>query len=530
MTQQGNLSEFLSWWNEFNFPGKELFTLQESGELIVHPFSGNKERVIAIINEDNAMASVKALSDKFSELELKLQELATEWECTEDKLKLIPKIDRLKDLVNTTHAVGDLKALAGQIEGWEAVLKEKQDNVHHARLAIVEAAEKLIDSEQWKETTQAFREFFEQWKTLGQGTKAKNDVLWNRLEEARNKFYERKRQYQEGVERELMQNLDLKMEMVEKAEALKNSTQWKETSEAFKNLMEEWKKTGRTVHDKNEELWNSFINAKNAFFDRKKEHFDQIQKEQTQNLILKQALLEKAEMLKDSTEWNATTQSYNELMEEWKKIGRVPAEFSDIIWEKLNAAKDHFFNNKRTHFDSVRTSLEDNLVKKRELLQRAEVLKNSTQWRETTLEMNDLMDEWKTLGAVPREHSNKIWEAFLAARRTFFDRKDAHFDDRRKFAEKQAQGRLQQTRSLVGKLEDEIKEEEEKIADFKNGLENISPGRKAEELRKHLTNLIAEGEQLIVKKREKLEQVKKDLEQSDRKSKDKNDSKKVEEV
>jgi len=519
MTQQGNLSEFLSWWNEFNFPGKELFTIQESGELIVFPFAGNKERVIAIINEDSAMATVKALSDKFAELEHKLQELAIEWNITEDKIKLTAKLERLKDLINTTHAVGDLNALAKQVAAWESVIKEQSDAVHQSRLAIVEAAEKLVDSEQWKETTQAFRDFFEQWKALGQGTKAKNDALWNRLEEARNKFYERKRQYQEGVERELMQNLDLKMEMVEKAEALSASTQWKETSEAFKNLMEEWKKTGRTVHDKNEELWNRFINAKNVFFDKKKEHFDQIQKEQTANLVLKQALLEKAEMLKDSTDWTQTTQAYVELMEEWKKIGRVPAEFSDVIWEKLNAAKDHFFNNKRTHFDSVRTSLEDNLVKKRALLQRAEALKNSTQWRETTLELNELMDEWKTLGAVPREHSNKIWEAFIAARRTFFDRKDTHFEDRRKYAEKQAEGRTQQTRNFVSKLEQEIKEEEEKLIDFKNGLENISPGRKAEELRKHLQNLIAEGEQLIIKKREKLEQVQKELSQIDKKGK-----------
>src|ERR1043165_6293669 len=130
------------------------------------------------------------------------------------------------------------------------------------------------------------------------------------MEEARNKFHERKRQYQEEQEKDMLQNLDLKLELVEKAEQHTNSENWKETTEIYKQLMEQWKATGHTMHDKNEELWKRFSDAKNNFFDRKKAHGERIHTEQESNYTAKLALVEKAEALKDSTEWNNTVQAY----------------------------------------------------------------------------------------------------------------------------------------------------------------------------------------------------------------------------
>ncbi len=521
MIKQSDKADFLVWWDELSFPGKELFNLKEGGELMLLSFGGNNERIIATINPDNASAAFKSLSDRFTDLENKLAELLAEWNTTEDKIKLSGKVERLKDAILHTNAVGALDALLKQVMELENSIQTLSQEIYQAKLAIVEQAEKLIHSEDWKETTQAFREFVDQWKVIGHVVKAKNDALWTRLEEARNKFYERKRQHQEMQEQELMQNLDKKMELVEKAENLIESKKWKDTSEVYRTLMEQWKAIGRTTHDKNEELWNRFIAAKNTFFESKKEHFDKIQKEQDENYRLKSALLEKAEELKDSTDWAPATQAYAEILTEWKKIGRVPADKGDELWDKFNLAKDHFFNAKQAHFNVVRASLEENLVKKRELLQRAESLKNSSKWREATIELNELMDEWKKIGSVPREHSDKIWEAFINARRHFFDKKDAHFEDRRKLAEKQIESRSSHTRSLINKLLEEIKEEEEKLTDFREGLENITPGHKAEELRKHLQNLIAEGEVTIKRKQEKLESVRKEIEQMEAKVKPK---------
>ncbi|MGC4058294.1 MAG: DUF349 domain-containing protein [Chitinophagaceae bacterium] len=117
--------------------------------------------------------------------------------------------------------------------------------------------------------------------------KKRNDALWDKLEKIKEHFFEEKRQHQEDISKEMLQNLDLKMELVDKAEALADSENWKETTEIFKQLMEDWKKTGRTIPDKNEALWQRFIAAKNNFYDRKKIHTDQIKVEQEANYAIK---------------------------------------------------------------------------------------------------------------------------------------------------------------------------------------------------------------------------------------------------
>ncbi len=518
MAAEPNQMTLQTWWEEISFNGKEQYQLKENGELVLQPLHNNKERVIATFSTENADTILKALKDKFSEVDGKIKELETEWVAADDKLKLIGKVDRLKEYILHTNAIGDYDKLFQVINDWENSIQTLTEDNYKAKLKLVEQAEEVIASESWKETTNVLRDITEQWKKIGFLDKKRNDELWSRLEEARNKFFERKRTNHEEHEKEMLQNLDLKMELVEKAEGLAQSEDWKDTSEVFRQLMEQWKNTGRTIPEKNEELWNRFITAKNTFYDRKKEHFESIQQEQEANYLVKLSLVEKAEAMKDSTNWSGTAQAFSDIMEEWKNIGRVPAEKADELWNRLIASKEHFFNAKRQHFETFKLSLEDNLAQKMALLKRAEELKNSTRWHEATDEMNEMMVEWKKVGAVPREHSNTIWEQFLAARKYFFERKDANRERRKQHAERQFGQRINQSHSFLHRLEDELREEEEKLADFKNGLENITPGRKERELREHLTKLIEQTEMSVKRKLEKIDDVKKQLEELESKS------------
>lgn len=512
-------SPMQAWWENVDLQTKEYCSLKEDGELVLKTTPHYSERVIASLTIENAEAALNALKEKFPEVEAKVTELDQEWKEADDRLKLIGKVARLKDYLLHTNAIGNFEALFQSITGWEKEIDELTEQNYKARAALVMQAEELaMHSETWKETSLVFKEIGDQWKSIGFVDKTRNDELWNRLEQARDKFFERKRQYQEEHEKELLQNLDLKMELVEKAEQTAATDHWKENTEIFRQLMDQWKSIGRTVHDKNEELWNRFILAKNSFYERKRIHFEQIQAEQEANYALKLALVEQAEEMKESTDWNKTSQAYAALMDEWKKIGRVPAERSDELWDRLNAAKDHFFNGKRQHFETVRVSQEDNYAQKLALLKRAEALKTSSQWRETTAEMNELLDEWKKIGPVPREHINTLWEQFIAARKFFFDRKDADREKRKKHAEKQTQYKLDQSRSFLHKLEQELKEEEERVVDFKEALQNITPGNKAEELRNHLTKLIQQSETRLIQKAEKIKTVMQELEEIEKKN------------
>jgi hypothetical protein len=516
LTQTNALAD---WWNNADFPGKEFCTLHENGDLALRKTDLHAERTIASLTLDNADAVLKALTEKFPEVEARGNELQHEWDAADDKLKLIGKVSRHREYLMHTNAIGDFDILFHQVDEWEKVLSSLISNNYTEKLALIEKAEKLVDSDNWKDTTNQLKEIGEEWKAIGFVDKQRNDDLWNRLEEARTKFFDRKRGHQEDQEKEMLQNLDLKMELVEKAESLAASENWKEATETFKQLMEQWKATGRTVHDKNEALWNRFIQAKNVFFERKRAHFEVIQAEQEANYILKLALAERAEALKDSTDWNKTAHAYADLMEEWKKIGRVPLDKADEVWERVSVAKEHFFKNKRQHQESLRVTQEDNYAQKLALAKRAEELKHSNQWREATEEMNELMNDWKKIGPVPREHINTIWEQFIAARKFFFERKDADREKRKQHIEKQFQFKQDRTSGFLQKLEAELREEQERLVDFQAALQNVTPGPKEEELRSHLTKLIGQTEGKIKSKEEKVKDIRQQLEELDTKKK-----------
>ena len=509
MTTEVTPIETLSaWWANTDFEGKDFCELKENGELVLKSDGVHPARTIAHLTYENAGAAVKALVEKFPEVLARFKEVEQEWAQTDDKLKLTGKVSRLQEYLLHSNAIGDYHTMLVSVREWNAIVQELIDENYKLRLALVEKVEAVTsaDSQSWKETSQALKDIGEQWKQIGFVDKERNDALWNRMEAAKNSFFEKKRQFQDDQEKEMLANLDLKLELVEKAEAQANSERWKETSEFFRDLMEQWKSIGRTMHDKNEELWNRFLLAKNTFFDRKKAHFELIHAEQEANYALKLALVERAEALKESTEWSKTAQAFAEIGEEWKKIGRVPQDRSDEIWKRLNDARDHFFQNRRQHQETVKVALEDNYAQKRALLKRAEELKNSTNWREATDEMNELFNEWKKIGKVPKEHA-QVWDEFIGARKYFFERKDADRERRKQMVEKQFEQKYQKTRGFIAQLEAELKEEEERLADFREALVNVTPGNKEEELKAHLTKLISQSETKILHKKEKIKEV-----------------------
>lgn len=498
------------WWEAKTFPGKEFCTLDDNGALSIAPFTG---RVISILNPHTGDAVLQVLQDKFRELHLKYMEVLKEWEEAADKLKLSARISRFKEQVYSANAIGDFSAMTGSLQEWERHIAAVVEENYQAKAALITTAEQLqVDNNNWKDITQQLKDISERWKAMGFVDKKRNEELWDRLEAVKKKFFEQKREHQDDIEKELLQNLDLKLEIVEKAEALAASENWKETTEALKKLLEEWKRTGRTIPEKNESLWQRFITASNAFFDRKKQHSDRIQAEQEANYALKLAIVEKAEMIKDSTDWGITAQAFTKLMDEWKGIGHIPAEYGNTLWQRFEGAKDVFYQAKRQHADAYRSMLNENYSRKMALIERAEAICKSNAWRETTDEMNRLFDDWKQVGHVGKEHSEALWSRFLTARKTFFNRKDEDRDRRKQQFERNKEAQHQQTRQFLENLLQETADEQEQIEEFRQNLANDTGGPKAEEIKKHLTNLIAELEQKIRNREQKIADLRQQLE------------------
>lgn len=512
-----------TWWETTDFEGKAYCRLKEDDSLVLNPTPFSDERTISQLTAENAPAVVKAFSDKFAEVTARIDELNTEWDATDDKLKLSSKVSRTRDYLQHAAAIGDYEPLYRRLAGWHNAVQELIDVNFKAKQEIVAKAKTLAQSEHFKETTQAFKELTEQWKESGFVEKDRNDELWNEIEAAKNTFYERKRLHQEGQEKDMLQNLDLKMELVDKAERLAASDSWKQTTDAFKALMDEWKTIGRTMSEKNEALWQRFITAQNVFFERKRAHYDMIKQEQEVNHAKKLAIVVQAESLSESREWNTTTAAYAQLMDEWKASGRVAADKADELWDRMSKAKDTFFNNKRHHFEAQRVTLEDNLALKAALIKRAEELKYSTSWREGSDEFAELFEEWKKIGPAPRTENERLWDQFAKARRFFFERKDADWERRKSQQEKQFDSRVSQTRQFLETLRAELVDDAESLEDFKNSLNNITPGPKAKELQAHLEKLIAQAGPGMERKREKIAEVEQQLAELEGKKKTKND-------
>lgn len=511
------------WWNAKSFAGKEYCSLEEGGQLRVKPFT---HKTMSVLSQATGDAVIQNLTEKFSELSKQCTELEKEWNEASDKLKLMGKINRFHDHIKQTNAIGDFNSLLATISQFESDIQTQIEKNYQEKCALVAEAQAMtLEHNNWKDMTQKFKDFGERWKSLGYVDKKRNEELWDKLERIKAKFFEDKRNHQEEIGKEMLQNLDLKMELADKAEALANSENWKETSEIFKQILEEWKSIGKTMPEKNEALWQRIISAKNNFFDRKKIHTDHIKVEQEANYEKKLAIVEKAESIKGSTDWAMTTQAYADLMTEWKGIGSVPAEFSNLLWDRFNAAKEVFFNAKRAKTELFKTMLEENYIKKQSLVERVEALKESNNWRATSEEMNLIFEEWKKIGQVAKEHSEVQWEQFIAARKYFFNRKDedrARRDadrkrrdeelDQQRAAQKQQEekNKAQRIIDLKKSLEEMIFEstdEEAQIIEFNESLHNISEGPKSEELKKHLGQLVIEINQRIKDRAPKIERL-----------------------
>ena len=197
-------------------------------------------------------------------------------------------------------------------------------------------------------------------------------------------------------------------------------------------MHDKWKEIGPVPADKNEDLWERFKSTTDKINQRRREHYKQLQEQHDKNYEAKVGLCEKAEELlpsevKTIREWQNKTKQFNELFGVWKTIGPAAKKQNDEIWERFKTTLDAFFKDKKEYFAKLKDQQINNYNLKLDLCVRAEAIKDSDDWRQTTRELINMQKEWKEVGPVPRKHSDKIWKRFRAACDEFFNRKSEHF-------------------------------------------------------------------------------------------------------
>jgi hypothetical protein len=475
-----------------------------------------EERAIGELKEQNQQYTIDSMKERFQELIDKIQEIKTEFDASNDKVRLAGKLTRTKSYICNAKAIGNYDELLEQCDAMEATIKIEVDKTLAKKEEIVKAAEELLTVKEWKEGTEKLRNLQVELKALPMVPDLKNEELRERFEKVKDEFFKNKQASFEHFEHELLDNLSKKIDLCEKAEALSNSMEWKKTTDAYIAMNEEWKKIGMVPKHRMEEIWFRFCAAKDIFFARKKEHIGDIVVEQEENLAKKLVLIEKANALKDSTSWNKTSDEYKALMEEWKTIGRVPAEKSDEIWNQFLEAKNQFYKNKDAHYSTIRVQLEDNYAKKTAITTHAEELQNSFDFEAATQEFMDMFEEWKKIGRVPTEYGDDLWERFMKAKRSFFERKDAHRDERRKEQTKDLQERLSRNRNYLNKLTRDIQNEESLLFDVNDRMANLPASLRSYEKKEEYAEMIKEIEAKVNELKEKANEIKEKVAQDER--------------
>jgi hypothetical protein len=314
----------------------------------------------------------------------------------------------------------------------ELIDAQKLENLAQKQ-AILEELKGLIASEETlKKTYDEFRALQEKWKGIGQVPATENANLWNTYHFLVEKFFDKVNINRELRDLDMKKNLDAKIVLCEKAEELLDEKSMTKAFTTLQKLHEEWKEIGPVPQDKKDEIWERFKAATDKINAIRREHYSKIQDEQNANLETKAALCEKAEELLAETYnsvsvWQKKSTELSELFKVWKTVGPAGKKQNEEIWTRFKTAMDTFFSRKKEFFGSLKDKQTENLERKINLCIEAEALQESTEWKKATEQFKRIQEEWKTIGPVPKRHSDKVWKRFRAACDTFFGRKAEHF-------------------------------------------------------------------------------------------------------
>ncbi|MBQ4388904.1 MAG: DUF349 domain-containing protein [Bacteroidales bacterium] len=296
--------------------------------------------------------------------------------------------------------------------------------------AIIEELKTLVEEPgDMKDAFPKFRDIQNRWREVGpvpqQSFRDVNDTYQLYV----TKFYDLVDINRELRDLDFKKNLEAKTAFCEAAEALAEDDNVVDAFKELQKLHEQWKDLGPVAKEFREEIWERFRAATSVINKKYQAHFEELKEQQAQNLEAKKALCEEVEAIagkeiSSSTEWNALSKQIEEIQARWRSIGFATRKENQKVYDRFRAACDKFFERKRASFTEFKDSMNANLEKKMAIIQEAESLKDSTDWKATGDRFIELQKQWKEIGAVPRKKSEQIWKRFRAACDTFFTARD----------------------------------------------------------------------------------------------------------
>lgn len=331
--------------------------------------------------------------------------------------------------------------------------EEKQANLQK-KLDIIEKIKAMVTTPD--EVNKAFPDFKNlqtEWKEIKAVPADKANELWRNYQLYVEQFYDLLNLNREAREYDFKKNLEAKTALCEQAEKLADEEDVVSAFHQLQDLHLQYREIGPVAKELREEIWQRFKAASTIINKKHQQHFEELRAREEENLTKKTALCEKAEAViaeenKNAQDWERHTQAIIDIQKEWKTIGFAPQKMNVKIFERFRTACDDFFTRKGEYFKTLKAGYAENAEKKRALVQQAQALQDSTDWKTTADKLIELQKEWKTIGMVPKKLGDQLWADFRAACNHFFDARSAQHAD----AHKDEKENLEKKRSIIEKL------------------------------------------------------------------------------
>jgi len=359
--------------------------------------------------------------------------------------------------------------------------QEKQENLQK-KTEIIEKIKAMATSpDEANKSYQAFKELQQQWKEIKAVPAEKANELWRNYQLYVEQFYDLLKLNNEAREYDFKKNLELKEKLCENAERLADE---KDIISAFHQLQElhqEYREIGPVSKELREQIWARFKAASTVINKRHQQHFEEMRASEEENLEKKTALCEKVENIvaaenKGAADWEKRTKEIIDIQAEWKTIGFAPQKMNVKIFERFRTACDVFFSRKADFFKAMKEKYAQNAERKKELVEKARQLSESTDWKSTADKLIALQKEWKTIGMVPRKLGDKLWNDFITACNHFFEARNAAHagtrgEERENLSKKKAV--IAKLKEMMGTTPDNVAETIKQLIEEYNAIGHV---------------------------------------------------------
>lgn len=433
LEEGGESIDFVADESELYAEGKDLLQkIKEKRAEILAKEEAEKEA--NVIRKLNIIDQIKVLTENqsqedFNKIYQEFKALQQQW----NDIKLIPqaKANELwKSYQIYVEKFYDLVRINNEFREYD--FKKN----YELKTELCEAAERLDEEPDVVSAFHQLQNLHQQWREIGPVARKDRETIWLRFKEASTLINKKYQSHFEELKGKETENLDKKTALCEKLEAIdyekiETVNDWRNKVKEVLDIQAEWRKIGYVPRKWNSKIYERYRTACDEFFRRKNDYYKSIREDMDENLKKKLELCQRAEAMKDSTDWRKTTQDMIAIQKEWKQIGLIPRKYVDSTWQRFISACDHFFEQKKLHTSSKFGDELKNLEAKKEVVDKINNIDPALPVEEALPLLKELMNEWHEIGYVPFKQKDKAYKDFYDATDAQFSRLNIDKADRK---------------------------------------------------------------------------------------------------